>query len=195
MQHLVRLYTIIIVTKRINMTFSKTIKDITFIPFVIKDTWTTIRDLSINQFRANQHVAKSIKEILDSVEKFTKNQNDFNTMLMKKMTYVEVTNTSLGKWHEWQEKFNESLLEKIISEKKLTALLRDNFDSIDINISEHEIDCNSQEAINSVECEIEELNTRIQDLSSNINEMRVIIEELKNQLTPQNKSEEIIDVV
>ena len=177
------------------MTFSKTIKDITFIPFVIKDTWTTIRDLSINQFRANQHVAKSMKEILDSVEKFTKNQNDFNAMLMKKMTYVEVTNTSLGKWHEWQEKFNESLLETIISEKKLTALLRDNFDSIDVNISEHEIDCNSQEAINNVECEVEELSTQIQDLSNSINEMRVIIEELKNQLTPQNKNEEIIDVV
>ena len=101
----------------------------------------------------------------------------------------------MGKWHEWQEEFNTSLLETIISEKKLTALLRDNFDSIDVNISEHEIDCNSQESINSVECEIEELSTQIQDLSSSINEMRVIIEEIKNQLTPQIVAEKKVEYV
>ena len=177
------------------MNFKETLKNITMIPFAIKDTWTTIRDLSVNQFRANQHTAKSVREILDSVAQFDKNQTDFNAMLMKKMTYVEVTNTSLGKWHEWQEEFNTSLLETIISEKKLTALLRDNFDSIDVNISEHEIDCNSQESINSVECEIEELSTQIQDLSSSINEMRVIIEEIKNQLTPQIVAEKKVEYV
>jgi ATP-dependent exoDNAse (exonuclease V) alpha subunit len=137
------------------MTFSKTIKDITFIPFVIKDTWTTIRDLSINQFRANQHVAKSIKEILDSVEKFTKNQNDFNATMTKKLAYIEATSTSLGKWHHWQEEFNTSLLETIISEKKLTALLRDNFDSIDVNISEQDIQLELDFLAGNLMCEKE----------------------------------------
>ena len=177
------------------MNFQETLKNITMIPFAIKDTWTTIRDLSVNQFRANQHTAKSVREILDSVAQFDKNQTDFNTMLMKKMTYVEVTNTSLGKWHEWQERFNQSFLESVLNEKKMTALLRDNFDSIDINIRDHDIACTSESIIESVQCEIEELSTQIQDLSISINEMRVIIEEIKNQLTPQIVAEKKVEYV
>jgi len=177
------------------MTFSKTIKDITFIPFVIKDTWTTIRDLSINQFRANQHVAKSIKEIFDSVEKFTKNQNDFNATITKKLTYIEATSTSLGKWHDWQEKFNTSLLETIISEKKLTALLRDNFDNIDINISEQDIQCNGEEIVNNMSSTIDDLTIQVNELSDTINQLKTIVQNLENKLYPQNKNEERIDVV
>jgi len=183
------------------MTFSKTIKDITFIPFVIKDTWTTIRDLSINQFRANQHVAKSIKEIFDSVEKFTKNQNDFNATMTKKLAYIEATSISLGKWHDWQEKFNTSLLETIISEKKLTALLRDNFDSIDVNINEQDIQCNGQEEMQNLATSLDDLSLQIQESNSKINEtyltvvvLTEMIKDLQKILKPKNV-EENIDVV
>lgn len=195
MQCLVKLYTIIIATKRINMTFSKIIKDITFIPFVIKDTWTTIRDLSINQFRANQHVAKSMKEILDSVEKFTKNQNDFNAAMTKKLAYIEATSTSLGKWHDWQEEFNTSLLETIISEKKLTALLRENFDSIDVNISEQDIQCNGEEVVSNMSSTIDDLTIQVNELSDTINQLKTIVQNLESKLYPQDKSKEISNVV
>ena len=195
MQRLVKLYTIIIVTKRINMNFSKIIKDITFIPFVIKDTWTTIRDLSINQFRANQHAAKSMREILDSVEKFTKNQNNFNITMEKKLSYVEATSTSLGKWHDWQEEFNGALLATIISEKKLIALLQENFESIDVNISEQDIQCSGEEVASNISSTIDDLTTQINDLSNTINEVKTIIQNLENKLYPQNKNEEMTNVV
>jgi hypothetical protein len=163
------------------MTLLKTVKTITNIPFAIRNTWTTIRDLSVNQSRANQHVVKSMQQILDAVATFTRNQNDFNALMTKKLNYIEATSISLSKWHDWQESFNASLLERIISEKRLVAILRDNFDSIDLNISEHDIQCNGEEVVTALSTNIDELTIQVNDLSIAINEIKKFVEHTKKE--------------
>ena len=165
------------------MNIQETFKDISRLPEYVQNIWADVRDLSISASNANSRNRQSHKEIIDKIDLLNK-------------SYIELFRICCSRFNAIDEAI-ENVKGKIIllddeiindvsrdsGQSRLKNILREHFDSIDINISEHEIDCNSQESINSVECEIEELNSQVQDI---VNTMNDGFNELKSAMAERN---------
>ena len=162
------------------MNIMKTFKDISRLPEYVQNIWADVRDLSISASNANSRSRQSHKEIIDKIDLLNKSYIELFRICCSRFNSIDDTLETI-KSKIIDETINDTSRES--GQTQLKNILREHFDSIDINISEHEIDCNSQESINSVECEIEELNSRVQDI---VNTMNDGFNELKTTLAERN---------
>lgn len=163
----------------------KTVKDIKQIPEYIQNIWADVRDLGIASSNANSKSSRSHNEMVEKIDLLNKSYQELFRICCSRFNAIDIAIENVkGKIILLDEEMINDV-SRDSGQSRLRNILREHFDSIDINISEHEIDCNSQESINSVECEIEELNSRVQDI---VNAMNDGFNELKTALAERNWS-------
>lgn len=165
------------------MNIMKTVKDISRLPEYIQNIWADVRDLGIASSNANSKSSRSHNEMIEKIDMLNKSYQELFRICCSRFNAIDIAIENVkGKIILMDEEMINDV-NRDSEQSRLRNILRDHFDSIDINISEHEIDCNSQESINSVECEIEELNSRVQDI---VNTMNDGFNELKAAMAERN---------
>ena len=167
------------------MNIMKTVKDISRLPEYIQNIWADVRDLGIASSNANSKSSRSHSEMIEKIDLLNKSYQELFRICCSRFNAIdEAIENVKGKIILLDDEVINDV-SRDSGQSRLRNILREHFDSIDINISEHEIDCNSQESINSVECEIEELNSQVQDI---VNTMNDGFNELKTALAERNWS-------
>ena len=167
------------------MNIMKTVKDISRLPEYIQNIWADVRDLGIASSNANSKSSRSHNEMIEKIDLLNKSYQELFRICCSRFNAIdEAIENVKGKIILLDDEIINDV-SRDSGQSRLRNILREHFDSIDINISEHEIDCNSQESINSVECEIEELNSQVQDI---VNTMNDGFNELKTALAERNWS-------
>lgn len=165
------------------MNIMKTVKDISRLPEYIQNIWADVRDLSIAASNANSKSSRSHNEMIEKIDLLNKSYQELFRICCSRFNAIDTAIENVKNKIVLMDEEMINDVNRDSGQNQLKNILRDHFDSIDINISEHEIDCNSQESINSVECEIEELNSRVQDI---VNTMNDGFNELKAAMAERN---------
>jgi len=211
MQHLVKLYTIIIVTKRINMNIAKTLKDIAHIPSYVRDIWYMVRDNGIDESNAHSRQTRHDREMLEKMNILNKKQDDMWSLLATRFNKIDdkidKLTVTIHEIHNMNgicydaivnnndEMSKLSKQSEMASKTEIIEILRGHFDEISIDLDHYDINCNGEEVVNNMSSTIDDWTIQVNELSNTINQLKTIVQNLENKLYPQNKSEESINVV
>ena len=167
------------------MNIMKTVKDISRLPEYIQNIWADVRDLGIASSNANSKSSRSHNEMIEKIDLLNKSYQELFRICCSRFNAIdEAIENVKGKIILLDDEIINDV-SRDSGQSRLRNILREHFDSINIDLRDHEIDCNSQESINSVECEIEELNSQVQDI---VNTMNDGFNELKTALAERNWS-------
>ena len=167
------------------MNIMKTVKDISRLPEYIQNIWADVRDLGIASSNANSKSSRSHSEMIEKIDLLNKSYQELFRICCSRFNAIdEAIENVKGKIILLDDEVINDV-SRDSGQSRLRNILREHFDNISIDLRDHEIDCNSQESINSVECEIEELNSQVQDI---VNTMNDGFNELKTAMAERNWS-------
>ena len=167
------------------MNIMKTFKDISRLPEYIQNIWADVRDLSIAASNANSKSSRSHNEMIEKIDLLNKSYQELFRICCSRFNAIdEAIENVKGKIILLDDEVINDV-SRDSGQSRLRNILREHFDSMSIDLRDHEIDCNSQESINSVECEIEELSSQVQDI---VNTMNDGFNELKTAMAERNWS-------
>ena len=200
------------------MNIAKTLKDIAHIPSYVRDIWYMVRDNGIDESNAHSRQTRHDKEMLEKIYTLNKKQDDMWNLLATRfnkiddkidkltITIHEIHNMN-GICYDAIVNNNDEMSKlskqsEMASKTEIIEILRGHFDEISIDLDHHDINCNSEDAINNVQSEVEDLVLQIQESNSKINETYLtvvvlieMIKDLQKILQPTNVEEKITNVV
>jgi Rps23 Pro-64 3,4-dihydroxylase Tpa1-like proline 4-hydroxylase len=138
-------------------------------------------------------LATRFNKIDDKIDKLTVTIHEIHNM--NGICYDAIVNNN-------DEMSKLSKQSEMASKTEIIEILRGHFDEISIDLDHHDINCNSEDAINNVQSEVEDLVLQIQESNNKINEtyltvvvLTEIIKDLQKILQPKNVEEKITNVV
>jgi len=184
------------------MNIAKTLKDIAHIPSYVRDTWYMVRDNGIDESTAHSRQTRHDKEMLEKMDTLTKKQEDMWSLLATRFNRVddkiERLTVSIYEIHDAIVNGNDvvpqsSKQSEMASKTEIIEILRGHFDEISIDLDHHDITCSSEDAINNVQSEVEDLGLQVQDVRNTMNDgFSEIREMLKNKNVLINPGESVI---
>jgi uncharacterized protein YdcH (DUF465 family) len=184
------------------MNIVKTLKDIAHIPSYVRDTWYMVRDNGIDESNAHSRQTRHDKEMLEKMDALTKKQEDMWSLLATRFNKVddkiERLTVSIYEIHDAIVNGNDvvpqsSKQSELASKTEIIEILRGHFDEISIDLDHHDITCSSEDAINNVQSEVEDLGLQVQDVRNTMNDgFNEIREMLKNKNVLINPGESVI---
>jgi len=200
------------------MNIAKTIKDIAHIPSYVRDIWYMVRDNGIDESNAHSRQTRHDKEMLEKIYTLNKKQDDMWNLLATRFNKIDdkidKLTVTIHEIHNMNgicydaivnnndEKSKSSKQSEMASKTEIIEILRGHFDEISIDLDHHDIHCSSEDAINNVQSEVEDLSLQIQESNTKINEtyltvvvLTEMIKDLQKILNPKNVEEKITNVV
>jgi uncharacterized protein YdcH (DUF465 family) len=184
------------------MNIAKTLKDVAHIPSYVRDTWYMVRDNGIDESNAHSRQTRHDKEMLEKMDALTKKQEDMWSLLATRFNKIddkiERLTVSIYEIHDAIVNGNDvvpqsSKKSEMASKTEIIEILRGHFDEISIDLDHHDITCSSEDAINNVQNEVEDLCTQVQDVRNTMNDgFNEIREMLKNKNVLINPGESVI---
>lgn len=161
------------------MNIQETFKDISRLPEYVQNIWADVRDLSISASNANSRNRQSHKEIIDKIDLLNK-------------SYIELFRICCSRFNSIDDTL-ETIKSKIIvlsnnmseenEQNQIKNILREHFDNMSFDLRDHDIVCTSEDAINIVQSDVEELTSQVQDI---VNTMNNGFNELKSAIEERN---------
>jgi len=184
------------------MNIVTTLKDIANIPSYVRDIWYMVRDNGIDESTAHSRQTRHDKEMLEKMDVLTKKQDDMWSLLATRFNRVddkiERLTVSIYEIHDAIVNGNDvmpqsSKQSEMASKTEIIEILRGHFDEISIDLDHHDITCSSEDAVNSLQSEVEDLSTQVQDVRHTMNEgFSEVREMLKNKNVLINPGESVI---
>jgi len=184
------------------MNIVTTLKDIAHIPSYVRDIWYMVRDNGIDESTAHSRQTRHDKEMLEKMDVLTKKQDDMWSLLATRFNRVddkiERLTVNIYEIHDAIVNGNDvmpqsSKQSEMASKTEIIEILRGHFDEISIDLDHHDITCSSEDAVNSLQSEVEDLSTQVQDVRHTMNEgFSEVREMLKNKNVLINPGESVI---
>jgi len=184
------------------MNIVKTLKDIKQIPEYVREIWYMVRDNGIDESNAHSRQTRHDKEMLEKMDALTKKQEDMWSLLATRFNRVddkiERLTVSIYEIHDAIVNGNDVVPQsakksEMASKTEIIEILRGHFDEISIDLDHHDITCSSEDAINNVQSEVEDLGLQVQDVRNTMNDgFSEIREMLKNKNVLINPGESVI---
>jgi len=174
------------------MNIAKTLKDIKQIPEYVRETWYMVRDNGIDESNAHSRQTRHDKEMLEKMDALTKKQEDIWSLLATRFNRIddkiERLTVNIYEIHDAIVNGNDvvpqsSKQSELASKTEIIEILRGHFDEINIDLDHHDITCSSEDAINSVQSDVEELTSQVQNI---VNTMNDGFNELKSAIEKRN---------
>ena len=151
------------------MNIMKTVKDIKQIPEYVRDTWRIVRDNGINESIAHSRQTRHDKEMMEKIDLLNKSYQELFRICGSRFNAIDVAIENI------KSKIILMMDDEIINDvstgnRQLKNLLREHFDNISIDLSDHDITCTSESVIESVQSEVEDLSSQVQDMVTTMNE-------------------------
>lgn len=161
------------------MNIQETFKDISRLPEYVQNIWADVRDLSISASSANSRNRQSHKEIIEKIDLLNK-------------SYIELFRICCSRFNSIDDTL-ETIKSKIIvlndnmsgenEQSQIKNILREHFDNMSFDLRDHDIVCTSEDAINIVQSDVEELTSQVQEI---VNTMNDGFNELKSAIEERN---------
>lgn len=191
------------------MNIIKKLKDIAHISSYVRDTWYLVRDNGIDENTAHSRHTRHNKEMLETLSQIAKKQDDMWSLLATRFNRVDDKIDKLAVTIHEIHNMNGICYDAIVSNNdvmprsskqsemasktEIIEILRGHFDEISIDLDHHDITCSSEDAINSLHTEVEDVSTQVQDVRNTMNEgFSEIREMLKNKNVLINPGESVI---
>lgn len=184
------------------MNIAKTLKDIKQIPEYVRETWYMVRDNGIDESTEHSRHARHNKEMLETASQIVKKQENMWSLLETRFNRIddkiERLTVSIYEIHDAIVNGNDvvpqsSKQSEMASKTEIIEILRGHFDEISIDLDDHDITCSSEDAINNVQSEVEDLGLQVQDVRNTMNDgFNEIREMLKNKNVLINPGESVI---
>jgi len=184
------------------MNIMKTVKNIVNIPSYVRDTWHMVRDNGIDESTAHSRHTLHDKKMLEKMDALTKKQEEMWSLLATRFNRIddkiERLTVSIYEIHDAIVNGNDvvpqsSKQSELASKTEIIEILRGHFDEISIDLDHHDITCSSEDAINNVQSEVEDLGLQVQDVRNTMNDgFSEIREMLKNKNVLINPGESVI---
>jgi uncharacterized protein YoxC len=170
------------------MNIMKTFKDISRLPEYIQNIWADVRDLSIAASNANSKSSRSHNEMIEKIDLLNKSYQELFRICCSRFNAIDIALEAIkGKMIV----INDDIVNDVYKEhgqSQLKNILRDHFDNISFDLRDHDIVCTSEDAINSVQNDVEELTSQVQDIvntmNDGFNELKLAIEERNWTIQP-----------
>ena len=183
------------------MSIQKTFKDIKQIPEYVRDTWHIVRDNGVDESVAHSRQTRHDKEMLEKMDALTKKQEEMWSLLATRFNKIddkiERLTVSIYEIHDAIVNGNDvvpqsSKQSEMASKTEIIEILRGHFDEISIDLDHHDITCSSEDAVNSLQSEVEDLSTQVQNIVNTVNDgFSEIREMLKNKNVLINPGESV----
>ena len=161
----------------------KTIKDIKQIPEYVQNIWADVRDLGIASSNANNKSSRSHNEMIEKIDLLNKSYQELFRICCSRFNAIdEAIENVKGKIILLDDEVINDV-SRDSGQSRLRNILREHFDNISIDLDHHDIACTSEDAINSVQSEVEELSSQVQDI---VNTMNDGFNELKTAMAERN---------
>jgi len=184
------------------MNIVKTLKNIKQIPEYVRETWYMVRDNGIDESTAHSRQTRHDKEMLEKMDALTKKQEDMWSLLATRFNRIddkiERLTVNIYEIHDAIVNGNDvvpqsSKQSELASKTEIIEILRGHFDEISIDLDHHDITCSSEDAINNVQSEVEDLVLQVQDVRNTMNDgFNEVREMLKNKNVLINPGESVI---
>ena len=167
------------------MSIQETLKTLNQLPEYIQNIWADVRDLGISCSMANSRSTKYHKEMQEKIDLLSKSYIELfqicGSRFVKVDKSLEAITQTINSLYELRMHGNDGG----ISETRMKMLLRDHMDNINVDLDHHDITCTSEDAINGVQTEVEDLSLQVQDMARTMNEG---LRELRDALNERNWS-------
>jgi uncharacterized protein YdcH (DUF465 family) len=161
-----------------------------------------VRDNGIDESTAHSRQTRHDKEMLEKMDALTKKQEEMWSLLATRFNRIddkiERLTVSIYEIHDAIVNGNDvvpqsSKQSELASKTEIIEILRGHFDEISIDLDHHDITCSSEDAINNVQSEVEDLGLQVQDVRNTMNDgFSEIREMLKNKNVLINPGESVI---
>lgn len=170
------------------MNIMKTFKDISRLPEYIMNIWEDVRDLGIASSNANSKSSRSHNEMIEKIDLLNKSYQELFRICCSRFNAIdEAIENVKGKIILLDDEVINDV-SRDSGQSRLRNILREHFDSMSIDLDHHDITCTSEDAINSVQSEVEELSSQVQDIvntmNDGFNELKTAIEERNWTIQP-----------
>ncbi len=166
------------------MSIQETFKDISRLPEYIQNIWADVRDLSISASIANSRNRQSHKEIIDKIDLLNKSYIELFRICCSRFNSIEDTLETIKSKIIVisDESINDTNRES--GQTQLKNILREHFDNMNFDLRDHY----REDAINSVQSDVEELKLQVQEIvdtiSDGFNDLKSTIEERNWTIQP-----------
>ena len=165
------------------MNIMKTFKDISRLPEYIQNIWADVRDLGIASSNANSKSSRSHNEMIEKIDLLNKSYQELFRICCSRFNAIDESIENVKNKIVLMDEEMINDVNRDSGQSRLRNILREHFDNITIDLDHHDITCTSEDAINSVQSEVEELSSQVQDI---VNVMNDGFNELKTTLAERN---------
>ena len=167
------------------MSIQKTLKTINQLPEYIQNIWADVRDLSIASSNANSRNTRFNKEIIEKIDLLNKSYTELFSICCSRFKAIdEAIENVKGKIILLDDEVVNDV-SRDRGQSQLKNILREHFDNISLDLRDHDIACTSESIIESVQEEVGELSSQVQDI---VNTMNDGFNELKTAMAERNWS-------
>ena len=167
------------------MNIMKTVKDINRLPEYIQNIWADVRDLGIASSNANSKSSRSHSEMMEKIDLLNKSYQELFRICCSRFNALDDTLDNLKKKIILLDDQIINDVSRENGQSQLTNILREHFDNISIDLRDHDIACTSESIIESVQSEVDELSSQVQNI---VNTMNDGFNELKAAMAERNWS-------
>lgn len=165
------------------MNIMKTVKDISRLPEYIQNIWADVRDLSIAASNANSKSSRSHNEMIEKIDLLNKSYQELFRICCSRFNAIDIAIENVKNKIVLMDEEMINDVNRDSGQNQLKNILRDHFDNIRFDLRDHDIVCTSEDAINSVQSDVEELTSQVQDI---VNTMNDGFNELKSAIEERN---------
>ena len=167
------------------MNIMKTVKDISRLPEYIQNIWADVRDLGIASSNANNKSSRSHNEMVEKIDLLNKSYQELFRICCSRFNAIDIAIENVKNKIVLMDEEMINDVSRDSGQSRLRNILREHFDNISIDLRDHEIACTSESIIESVQSEVDELSSQVQDIANTMNDG---FNELKTVLAERNWS-------
>ena len=167
------------------MNIIKAVKDIKQIPEYVRDTWHIVRDNGIDESVAHSRQSRHDKEMMEKIDLLNKSYQELFRICCSRFAAIDVAIDNVKSKIILMDDEIINDISRGNGQSQLKNLLREHFDSISIDLSDHDITCTSESVIESVQSEVEDLSLQVQDMTRTMSEG---FHELRDTMNERNWS-------